>query len=118
MNTNHGDFCKHYQAMSEHDQCKLAIAYKAVRADAIDRQGWDWPCFNPKVKTCERAVYPTPEEIEAHIAKIRERAIQFFKDIDAGTCPHCNSVIAEKKQIGRCVYAFPCGCRLYQGRLK
>ncbi len=40
----------------------------------------------------------------------------YLDDLAAGVCPHCQAEIKERKQIGRCVYAFPCGHRLYQGR--
>lgn len=30
-------------------------------------------------------------------------------------CPHCDAPIAQQEQVGRCVYARPCGHRLYQG---
>lgn len=31
-------------------------------------------------------------------------------------CPTCNSSIDKQVQSGRCVYASPCGCRLFQGK--
>jgi hypothetical protein len=34
---------------------------------------------------------------------------------DSDLCPNCNSHIDEMEQVGRCVYAKPCGCRLWQG---
>jgi hypothetical protein len=33
-------------------------------------------------------------------------------------CPHCHTTIERKEQIGRCIYAQPCGHRLYQGKLR
>lgn len=33
------------------------------------------------------------------------------------TCLHCNTLFSELKQVGRCVYAYPCGHRQYQGTL-
>lgn len=33
------------------------------------------------------------------------------------TCIHCNTIFSELKQVGRCVYAYPCGHRQYQGTL-
>lgn len=33
------------------------------------------------------------------------------------TCPQCNQPIDEMKQVGRSVYGYPCGHRLYQGRI-
>lgn len=31
------------------------------------------------------------------------------------TCYVCGGKINTLEQIGKCVYAFPCGCRLWQG---
>lgn len=49
----------------------------------------------------------------AHMEMLEKANELLQKDI----CPQCERSINEKKQIGRCVYAYPCGHRLYQGRL-
>lgn len=36
---------------------------------------------------------------------------------ESDTCLHCGATITGMQQIGRCVYASPCGCRQYQGKL-
>jgi len=36
---------------------------------------------------------------------------------EATHCLHCNQPIDHLEQVGRCVYAEPCGHRQYQGRL-
>ena len=41
----------------------------------------------------------------------------FFEKLRNGTCPHCDLKIERQRQVGRCVYAEPCGHRLYQGRV-
>ena len=51
----------------------------------------------------------TPEQ-KAKIQEILDR-------LDAGLCPQCGMKPERKKQIGRCVYAYPCGHRMYQGKL-
>ncbi len=45
-----------------------------------------------------------------------EVVTKYIADLAANICPHCQTPIAERKQVGRCVYADPCGHRLYQGR--
>lgn len=35
-----------------------------------------------------------------------------------GTCPICGARMERERQVGRCVYAEPCGHRLYQGRTR
>jgi hypothetical protein len=32
-------------------------------------------------------------------------------------CPHCDTPFTDQRQVGRCVYAVPCYCRLYQGTI-
>jgi hypothetical protein len=49
--------------------------------------------------------------------EMSELVRRFSQALEGDTCPHCQSEISERKQIGRSVYAAPCGCRLYQGRL-
>jgi len=40
----------------------------------------------------------------------------FIETLMAGkNCPHCQEPILYKRQVGCCVYASPCGCRLYHG---
>lgn len=40
------------------------------------------------------------------------------KSLAKNICPECKQAIKDKYQAGRCVYARPCGHRLYQGSLK
>jgi uncharacterized Zn finger protein (UPF0148 family) len=35
----------------------------------------------------------------------------------ADVCIHCGTPLDKLEQVGRCVYARPCGCRQYQGRV-
>lgn len=37
------------------------------------------------------------------------------KLIEGKVCPRCNTPIIHKYQVGCCVYAAPCSCRLYCG---
>jgi hypothetical protein len=55
----------------------------------------------------------TPErkaELDASVAK-------YLADLANDICPVCETPVAKKHQVGRCVYAEPCGHRLYQGQL-
>ncbi len=56
------------------------------------------------------------------LSEDEEKQIQEFPknlaDLCAGKsdiCIHCHERVHELKQVGRCVYAYPCGCRQYQG---
>lgn len=56
------------------------------------------------------------EEEEKQIAAF----VQKLADFCAGklsTCLHCDMPFNELEQHGRCVYAYPCGHRQYQGSL-
>jgi len=111
------EFCKHYRAMALHDTCEIGIPYKNVAKNKTDGPGVEFSCWSSEYKTCPHAVYPTEEEIQQENARIGEIVKQFFSNLNSDICPHCKQPIQEKKQIGRCVYAYPCGHRLYQGRL-
>lgn len=48
------------------------------------------------------------------------RAVRKYLEIMVGgfkSCPQCDLAVDERQQIGCCVYAFPCGHRLYHGTL-
>jgi hypothetical protein len=59
----------------------------------------------------------TLADIAADDADLAVQLRKFFADLAANVCPHCGQAITRKRQNGRCVYADPCGCRLYQGKL-
>lgn len=40
-----------------------------------------------------------------------------FHEHKVDYCFHCKRKIETVKQVGRCVYAYPCGDRLYQGKI-
>lgn len=46
------------------------------------------------------------------------KAVQdYFAALKDGICHVCRQKVERKEQVGRCVYARPCGHRLYQGTL-
>lgn len=109
-------WCKHYSGLMN-DTCKVGVRYKDVK-DLVDRP-LGYPCFKDKgcTELCSQAVFRTPEEIAEENEKIRESLQRYLENIANDICPHCSKPIQEKKQIGRCVYGYPCGHRLYQGTL-
>jgi hypothetical protein len=54
---------------------------------------------------------PISEEMAQAVRSYLERLAQ-------GLCPVCSAPIEQEQQVGRCVYAHPCGHRLYQGRAR
>lgn len=55
-----------------------------------------------------------PEVIAAEDAEIQRVLSDYLEKLRKGVCPHCGQPFAQR-QVGRCVYAQPCGHRLYQG---
>jgi hypothetical protein len=78
-----------------------------------------YPCFlaNNSAHKCPLATFRTEEEAKAEIAQAYENLNNFFKKIEEGICPECNREM-QPQQVGPCVYASPCGHRLYQGKVK
>ena len=66
-------FCNHYRAMSEHETCSAGVAYDSMKGMAWETR----PCFSkpgdaPK-PGCDLVQLPTPEELAADEAEMRER---------------------------------------------
>ena len=56
----------------------------------------------------------TKEEVE----QLEQAALQFFDRLINGVCTVCGGEVTKHVQVGRCVYAEPCGHRMYQGKAK
>jgi hypothetical protein len=66
-------FCNHYQAMSDHDECKVGVAYETFKGIPHDKR----PCFcrngcEPN-GGCDLQQIPTAEETAALEKEINER---------------------------------------------
>lgn len=113
--------CRHFNGLMN-ERCKAGVAYEDVR-DATERP-YRWPCLRsncygeptPAATSCATADYPTEDEARDWEAAAREHTRQHMADIAANICP-THKIAITKRQVGRCVYAEPCGCRLYQGRV-
>lgn len=42
---------------------------------------------------------------------------EFLAKLENNICPSCDAVIEKKIEVKPCIYAEPCGHRLYQGTL-
>lgn len=66
-------FCNHYRAMSEHGTCSAGISYDKFRGLPHAEQ----PCFREPGKEppggCDKAEYPTPEQLAQIKAKMKAR---------------------------------------------
>lgn len=62
-------FCNHFRSMANHDTCEAGIAYDTMKGVPFDQR----PCFarhgNPAPGGCDKAKFPTPEEIAAEEAE-------------------------------------------------
>jgi len=109
-------WCKNYNGLMN-DTCKAGVRYKDVK-DPVDRP-LGYPCFKDKGCThlCSLVVFRTPEEVKAEREEADRSLQRYLENIANDICPHCKKKIESKKQVGRCMYASPCYCRLYQGTL-
>lgn len=106
--------CKHFTGI-QNEQCQCGIRYQSVMG-----QG-GIPCVVMERTNCDRREYPTQSEVDAHNAKVRATAAMWMKRMaqlmsgESRECLECHEPITALEQVGRCVYARPCGCRQYQG---
>lgn len=109
------NWCKHYTGLM-HDTCEAGVRYKDVKDPSDKPLGY--PCFKDKgcAHLCSKVEFRTPEEVAQEHEKVRQSLARYLENIANDICPHCEKPI-KKKQIGRCVYGYPCGHRLYQGTL-
>src|SRR5262245_31561912 len=123
--------CRHFNGLIN-DQCELGIEYDSVAVESghavPPMYQRAYPCVNFSLpltegvlvqlaSKCASCSYPTKEEEEADRARVMSKLAESLLKIQSDTCP-THDIPITKKQVGRCVYAEPCGCRLYQGRLK
>jgi hypothetical protein len=110
----HYDKCTHFNG-TIHDACDAGILYQNVRGVGVR----GFVCFRDEAQnapSCSQSDFPTEEESHAYEDESRTRSRAFFAEMDGGTCPHCHQAMT-KTQVGHCVYAEPCGHRLYQGTI-
>lgn len=53
-------------------------------------------------------------ETEKALSEFMVKLVAFNKR-ETDLCIHCGKKVTALQKIGRCVYARPCGCRLWQG---
>jgi hypothetical protein len=119
--------CVHHNGYF-HKVCNAGVEYKTV-GETIDlgsdgrpfvaacMKDYEWAGHKLDCRfTCDKAQFLTPEQAEADIAKLDAAVAEHIEKIAGNICPTHNIAI-KKKQVGKCVYAEPCGCRLYQGTL-
>jgi len=117
--------CLHFNG-TMHGDCEAGVPYDrvAMRYEPF-RPGPNGflPCIRGDgiAWRCPHVAYPSEAEVERMKIEREEMLRRAAEELDrdlaemaAGRCPHCGAAMT-KRQIGRSVYADPCGHRLYQG---
>lgn len=111
--------CRHFTGLF-HDHCQAGITYKSVQDPTRIALHEDLPCFSSDgAARCPHYQRYTPEEIAAQQQEVVDWVTKFSEMLQGNvtTCLHCDQPVDHLEKVGRCVYARPCGCRQYQGRL-
>jgi len=116
LNPNHYTAKCRYFIGIMNDCCKAGVRYEDVKDKSATP--YKYPCITPSITTCDKVDRYTKEESAKMVAEHDARLEQMLKDLSEGKCPHCHAVVKEEIQVGRCVYAKPCGHRLGQGTAK
>ena len=100
-----------------HKVCDAGITYESVKD--VQEHGYRVPCLLDRgcETTCASAVFLTEEQAKQRADEILESGRARMQRMADGICPLCAVKIERKRQVGSCVYADPCGCRLYTGRV-
>lgn len=112
--------CKHFDGI-QNETCKAGVNYETVTEKALNPRtgiGIRLACYpgDQSCMSCDKYQGWQLEEALAEEAR-REVAIQaHLTKLATDICPHCDTPVEKKVQAGSCVYAEPCGHRLYQGK--
>jgi hypothetical protein len=111
--------CKHYTGYYN-ILCEQGIRYDSFPVMPC----WDGRQRSPEERLglCPHFSLPTMAELAAEKARVDQALAAWLTEAatrDAhGQCLHCGVVLTGKRQVGRCTYSEPCGCRAYQGTLR
>lgn len=122
MSDLHRKSCRHFTGTAE-ETCAKGVNYMSVR-DTSGEGMARFPClgagnWRPCNTTCESFELYTKEELDEQdreVAAILLSLMDFEKRVTED-CPHCGKHVDRLDQVGRCVYARPCNCRVWQGRV-
>lgn len=109
-------WCRHFTGI-QHETCEQGIKYNEVRIPSSPAR---FPCIHDDARgQCAQFVPYTQAEIAAANASVADflTRMSAFDRRETEDCPHCKQHVTALRQVGRCVYADPCGCRVWQGRI-
>lgn len=112
-------WCRYYSGYGNGPVCKIGVLYESIKEIHEERPIHRFPCFEVNVNTCEKREYYTDEEWAQHEKALADRLDQFraFMSREQEYCFHCGRPVTSLQQVGRCVYANPCGCRMWRGKI-
>ena len=108
--------CRHFTGMGD-KACEVGIAYDSV-SDTTLAFPDHLPCLSPDQRhRCSHFAAYTDAECQAHEAAHNAvmNEIATFERRETENCLACHRHVDRLEQVGRCVYARPCGCRQWQG---
>jgi len=77
-----------------------------------------FPCICADIDTCDKRDWLTQEELDAIDAEINAAVAQAMERLAFGLCIECGQPVERMQQVGRSIYAQPCGHRNGQGNAK
>jgi hypothetical protein len=113
------DKCRHFTGI-HNGECRVGIDYMTMRQLPEDGGMAQWPCHHKNLGgLCNRFDGYTEEEAQAREDGHRKnmKALNDLSTRKSNTCFQCGEEITAMRQVGRCVYAAPCECRLWQGSI-
>jgi hypothetical protein len=115
----HEDTCKHYTGR-HNILCEQGIRYDSFTVMPC----WDGRrhSIEERLALCPHFCLLTKEEYTVEKARIDQAFAAWLAEAAErqaqGQCLHCGAVLTGKRQVWRCIYGEPCGCRQSQGVLR
>lgn len=113
-------WCRHYPSggMGDNTHCNQDIEMQSLRDTSVVPHRF--PCFTAGAgHLCAKYEGYTAEELAEEDRQLNE-VLEKFEALwtrKSEVCPYCAAHVEAMDQVGRCVYARPCGCRQGQGQL-
>jgi hypothetical protein len=118
MSSSGDEWCRHYGGTAYPGSCKAGVDYDTVADDS--QRPRRWACTCPEVRhLCPSFEGWTQEELDAQNADIAAflNKMAALMSRESEDCCQCGKHVERMEKVGRCVYARPCNCRLWQGKV-